>query len=674
MFVNTLAGSTINIPFSVVDPGGNPLNNYSIAVQSEDVNLTITTDANRDGQITFDGNDATTPITPWHFWINDSLEMGDITVGADSEIPGQTYASANFSELSVNGKCDLVNYFPVALGLSNALRLAPLTNGYEYHLLQNDGVDFNAFKFVYTGLTADNAFDYLTNASSTGYGTNFNKTADNADTVEILSVPGTVLDTNWLSQVQSNGGTGIILVEGGTTATQPLWLEIRKSGKLIGGSPLYLSLSGVEQMFYHNNLSYITGTNQVASRSTAPNAPASKGKNLLFVHGYNVNQQQARGTESEMYKRFFWSGSKAAFWGITWNGSVTQGDYIPNVTCNYHTNVVLALETAPALANFINSNLVGPATVVAHSLGNMIVLSAISDYGAAPSNYFMVDAAVAMEAVDGSLTEPAMIYSDWQPYDNFLYASSWWQLFPTNDTRSTLTWSNRLGNLGNVDVFNFYSSGEEVLRNDTNDPPVDVLSSVVTDLINYEWYNLPFGTYAWIWQEKGKGAGLNDAFIASSHGGWAFNSQDYSGDDPINGTLMSTNAADTLSNAVLATNAFFDFTSQFSRTIYDSSLPSFYGDLALYGSDATNYASSNRDRILSDAIPALTWAIGANNMDVFGDNNFDMKTRFEAGWPAARLTTLEHSSNWYHSDFSVVAYPFTHKLFDEIVNDSGVNK
>jgi hypothetical protein len=45
----------------------------------------------------------------------------------------------------------------------------------------------------------------------------------------------------------------------------------------------------------------------------------------------------------------------------------------------------------------------GETTVAAHSLGNMVVLSAISDYGATPSHYFMIDSAVAMEAIDGTV-------------------------------------------------------------------------------------------------------------------------------------------------------------------------------------------------------------------------------------------------------------------------------
>ena len=62
-------------------------------------------------------------------------------------------------------------------------------------------------KFIYTSLTPANAFDYLTNVTATaGYGVNSNEPAYAADTIQVN--PDTALDTNWLAQVQDNGGDG----------------------------------------------------------------------------------------------------------------------------------------------------------------------------------------------------------------------------------------------------------------------------------------------------------------------------------------------------------------------------------------------------------------------------------------------------------------------------------
>jgi hypothetical protein len=218
-----------------------------------------------------------------------------------------------------------------------------------------------ALKFVYTSLSPTNAFDYLTNTVGFGYGANSDEWATNADTIQVLNTPGTVLDTNWLAQVQTNGGYGVILMEDCAPATQPLMLEIWHNGQKMGGVPLYLSISGVEQMFRHLNFSYVNGTVTVPARADAPNEPLTNGKNLVFLHGYNVNQPEARGVESEMFKRFYWSGSKATFYGVTWNGAESKQDAAIQVlpqsdrfTPNFHTNVVNALQTAPHLADFLN--------------------------------------------------------------------------------------------------------------------------------------------------------------------------------------------------------------------------------------------------------------------------------------------------------------------------------
>jgi hypothetical protein len=638
--------------------------------------MAMAVDNNRDGQITFDSADQTTANTPYRFWVNDSKEGGDdeSAGGADDQIPGQSYFNANFSLTHVNGSSDLVNFFPVALCLSNVLQWLPPTNGWEYHLTQNDaglpaGMGNGALKFVYTSLSPTNAFDYLTNTVGFGYGANSDEWATNADTIQVLNTPGTVLDTNWLAQVQTNGGYGVILMEDCAPATQPLMLEIWHNGQKMGGVPLYLSISGVEQMFRHLNFSYVNGTVTVPARADAPNEPLTNGKNLVFLHGYNVNQPEARGVESEMFKRFYWSGSKATFYGVTWNGAESKQDAaiqaLPQsdrFTPNFHTNVVNALQTAPHLADFLNG-LSGDTTVAAHSLGNMVVLSAISDCNiTAIKHYFMIDCAVPMEALQGDMTyNPDMVYSTWQAYSNRLFASDWWQLF-TNDYRSTLTWSNRLANLRNVDVYNFYSSGEEVLRWDPADPPAGVLSGTLSEVLNYWIEGVPFGTYAWVWQEKGKGTAAHDWFIGSTHGGWKFNDywKDSSG-NLLSPAIMNDTAASTLQDYPM-----------FSVGSTENGPPD--QDLRddTYGN---GYAQANRDRILSDAIPALTLPVGANPVSMLAaiNRNFNMQTEFETGWPEARsMATDNEAYKWHHSDFDYVAYPFTHKLFDTIVNDGNL--
>ena len=89
------------------------------------------------------------------------------------------------------------------------------------------------------------------------------------------------------------------------------------------------------------------------------------------------------------------------------------------------------------------------------------------------------------------------------------------------------------------------------------------------------------------------------------------------------------------------------------------------------------YAQANRDRILSDAIPALTLPVGANPVPKFSPSgqptkNLDLQSyNFQNGWPAERgpvqYGSVDAAGEWHHSDFGYVAYPFTHTLFDQIV-------
>jgi hypothetical protein len=477
-----------------------------------------------------------------------------------------------------------------------------------------------------------------------------------------INSQGMPLSQSFVAGIATNN-QGIILVEAAAPTTQPLVLTIYHGTNQIAQTSLYLSISGVEQMFRSKTMMLNSEPGTVPDRLTdasVPNEPDTTGRNFIFLHGYNVTPDQARGWDADFYKRMYWSGSHAKFWAVTWEAADTQ--VAGEVTINLQTNIVNAFNTAPMLNNFLNG-LPGTNVVAAHSLGNMVVLSALNDYTNQSINtYFMIDAAVPMEAVQGyqGQTGPMlaeMIHSEWTAYANKLYASDWRQLFPTNDARSTLTWSNRLANLQNADVYNFYSSGEEVLRATTSDPPTNLVSAVKTIVYDYFVNNPPIASYMWVWQEKAKGRCAGDGLLSSSHGGWKFNST-----YDTNGAHMGVSQASSLSNVQLSTNAFFDVTS----TSFGNA------DLALYGSGGSAYAQAHSNRILSDAIPSLTLPVGANAVTTLDEpgntHNFDMQGALENGWAAGRPRLQVGSSaagEWHHSDCRQIAYTFTYQLFDK---------
>ena len=416
------------------------------------------------------------------FWVNDNQDSGDF--GGDFGVPGYLpYADEDANMLgglasvpafsttgvhyvfdhtySVHGRRDLVDYFPVYLNLgslfqSNALSAGISVTDTSYHFVLSQAD--RALRFVYTDLTPTNYMNYLWDTNESGA---------LADAIAWPIYPtGIVLNdsaitspNNFVNDVAANNGV-IILVEAATNTTQPLVLTIYHGTNQIAQTSLSISISGVEQMFRNKTMYLNSAPVTVPDRLTdasVPNEPDTIEKNFVFMHGYNVNTNESRGVAADMYKRMYWSGSHARFWAVTWEGADSK--ISDKFTPNYHTNVVDAFNTAPLLANFITSlTNSGPVVAAAHSLGNMLTLSAINDWHAPISQYFMMDAAVPIEAIDpASTSESFMTFSTWAGYSNRLFAADWYKLFPTNDARSTLFWNNRLGNLGSVDVYNFYS-------------------------------------------------------------------------------------------------------------------------------------------------------------------------------------------------------------------------
>lgn len=596
-------------------------------------------DYNRDG--TIDEADLQKVAEhPFFFWMNDASDSG---FDGGTDIPGAS--SPNCGDSHVNGVRDLINFFPVWLRVNNTLTLLPPSD-YDY-ILKHGAVNV----LLDTGLHAyssdpdqkPNAFLYSTNWANAHAGA----------TVQQVSLPGITLPPAWLSAIQVDPTLGLMLLEGRGVSCLPLVLEIKRKtdGVVFVHCEMSLGLDGVEKMFMHKNLRSVAGGSQsVADRSAAPNYPAywlNNSKNLIFVHGNNTDEQAARGWESAMFKRFYWAGSNAKFYGITWRAD-QGGD------ANYHQHVNAAFLTASNLADYVKYWVDGEKILMAFSLGNILVSSAIQDYGMSIDKYIMVDAAVATECYDpatfnDSTNNNYMLHTDWRLYQPRTWASEWNQLFTTftNDDRAKLTWRDRFSTVRGLGskVSNFYSSEDEAFEIYTNGA---IWGTTGVDFDNF-WDSVGSvldGRYGWQKQELFKGRwSITSRLGTTDYAGWGFHTT------WLGSREYSANQANAASDDQLRTDPVFrdNPSCMFNSTI----------------------STALQNDILATGIPALSYSTGRYPPVLTGLFNFDMANNVHRpnGWP--RDDEIYHA-RWLHSDIHNMAYLYTYFAFKNIVQQGGL--
>ena len=84
-----------------------------------------------------------------------------------------------------------------------------------------------------------------------------------------------------------------------------------------------------------------------------------------------------------------------------------------------------------------------------------------------------------------------------------------------------------------------------------------------------------------------------------------------------------------------------------------------------------SYREELRAKFLADAIPATSFAAGANFTGGLKDN-YNMQTETPNGWPEDRCENEGDKiiQYWHHSDIKNVSYYYVYKLFEKIIKEN----
>ena len=565
-------------------------------------------DYNRDG--TADVKDALDSgnLRTLYFWANDDTWTGDDAFAAYGDYnaafhPWPITLPSNGDDMVVNGRNDLVNLCPFAVNLASFVREWG-TNDVRYVFYTGSP---GSVRFVPVQTKWNRLNEIVTKEQKTIYGDNLHSatlqsTARNGYGAEVgYDIRAETMELN-------NSGAGILAVEFVSIGECNLRVEAVdvESGETLFKSSVMVKALDVHRMYRWLNLESACGasTDSKYDERLSVQWPDSEhaDANVVFVHGYNVHPSEAWDWSQAMFKRLWWSGMDAGFTAVLWRGNESQL-WISHKKCyatrNYHQNVLNAFRTADAFASQVNTDIPGAKKyMIAHSLGNMLVSAARQFHGLQYEKYFMLNAAVPIEAYDpdGGVTTTSkndMTPPEWRPYPGRVRATHWHELFLSlpSDARTNLTWK---GLFKDVDrTINFYSSKDEVVANG-NDDVDEVLAR------DFAWYN----------QEHLKGYNL---VSFTPQAGWVF-SEYYQREEFVT----------TLGGEQIYVHRLY--TPEETATITDDDLmahPFFRGfmDGRIYGEGGSEFVRTNsyvRWYALSHGIPAESFAVGANPVPKWG--------------------------------------------------------
>ena len=654
------------------------------------VKLNVVPDYDRDHIIGDEDEKQLCMDKKFYWWINDDHDLGDCASmykDHGSEIHGEGefkyidevfYVSEkpNCEDKKVNGKTDLLDFFPMWLDAHEMFKLFK-KEGANLTLVMM----FNGLGIVGTKLQTNSAGDFLTQSCFTADGA---KELCEAD-VDVSGVTDFSGMPKFIENVVADPQAGILMTEGngGGMLVLMLFKECKVKGETVNKAILHsvtpISTRDVRD-FYSVVSLYGGKAEEVQKRKEELDDLFCDEKTVFSLHGFKVDAPHAEGWHSEFFKRLYQSQSSARFIGVTWDGAQDDDKWYHPAGLFYHQDAAHAFRAGQLLKGFLDGKrasgeIKGEVSMMAHSLGNMVVSSAVKLEDMEIDRYIMLDAAVAAEAYDGECDDNRMINPSWKEYPKKSFCSKWYKLFEgasdieedgkkRRDARRDLKWPELFKNMG-CSTYNYYSLGDEVFEladEITMASGFDIVMDGVIDMCRFCWQK----------QEVAKGANMFGNMIvddnpgegvAQRSGGWGFYYR------KIKRTFLwlfeyEVNVVGYTSDQ--AANASSD---DLMRVPVFAHTPEWVYEWEKYDNQQTR---ENKVGLLNHVVPAMSQAAGRCELKAANGNNRNLDTdTYRQGWGR---NGGSYNTRWLHCDLKDMAYFYNFKAWDSITIDGNFRK
>jgi hypothetical protein len=380
------------------------------------VRLRMAADGDGDNVLDF-GNPADTNAL---FWVNDDCDLEKYNEGMwqeDDADPNDT-AHQDWADDRIGNKTapgegaclrDLEDFAPVQFRIDGDLSDIP-------------GVSFALrFENVTDGSPSVNLFEAVTH--NTLYLSDTDAAARQVQKTKLLTVDfssGQEVPFNPVFN-HPDGKTACCVFEGANTGTGDLTLAVKWHGVEIGKASVRVEQHDISWFYDIWQAEVVSGDRWTVEVGATASHAQTKGYQpetddvILFIHGWNMPQWEKRRWTETMFKRLWWQGyrgSVALFDWPTLHGFTGSWWWdLPVDSRHFDNSEFIAWRSSDALANLLQGlNTGGRLTVLAHSMGNVVMGEALKKYsGPQIHAYIASKAAVSAQYYDESIasSQPA---------------------------------------------------------------------------------------------------------------------------------------------------------------------------------------------------------------------------------------------------------------------------